>query len=126
MDALTETGFREDVRDAEETIRDTTGVDPRPWFRCPFGSGMDDPKVLERLKELGYRHVGWDVDPRDWHEANGGPEVASSVLAGVRNGRDSIVLLHSWPDATAEALPKILAGLQAADADLVDAATLMG
>jgi peptidoglycan-N-acetylglucosamine deacetylase len=125
MDALTEVGFRDDVRDAEETIRDITGANPRPWFRCPFGSGMDDPLVLERLGKLGYRHVGWDVDPRDWHEANGGLDVATSVLEGVRQTDDSIVLLHSWPDATAEALPGIVEGLRAAGAELVDVASLM-
>ena len=27
-------------------IRETTGVDPRPWFRCPFSAGDDDPRVL--------------------------------------------------------------------------------
>jgi peptidoglycan-N-acetylglucosamine deacetylase len=126
MDALTENGFREDVRDAETTISDTTGVDPRPWFRCPFGSGMDDPHVLALLKGLGYRHVGWDVDPRDWDEANGGAEVSASVLSGVRQADESIVLLHSWPDATAEALPTILAGLEGLDAELVDVAALLG
>jgi peptidoglycan/xylan/chitin deacetylase (PgdA/CDA1 family) len=126
MDALTEVGFREDVREAEATISDTTGADPRPWFRCPFGSGMDDPNVLELLGELGYRHVGWDVDPRDWHEANGSAEVSATVLSGVTQADDSIVLLHSWPDATAEALPGILAGLEALDAELVDVAALLG
>ena len=126
MDALTEAGFRQDVREAEETIRNTTGVDPRPWFRCPFGSGMDDPLVLARLESLGYRHVGWDVDPRDWDEARSGVDVASSVLAGVRRARESIVLLHSWPDATADALPEIVAGLRAADAELVDVSSLLG
>ena len=25
-------------------------LDPRPWFRCPFGAGHDDPRVLARLE----------------------------------------------------------------------------
>jgi peptidoglycan/xylan/chitin deacetylase (PgdA/CDA1 family) len=126
MSALTEDGFREDVTDAAETIRQITGVDPRPWFRCPFGAGKDDPRVLGLLEELGYRHVGWDVDPRDWDGANAGPDVSASVLGGLEQAEESIVLLHSWPDATAEALPEILGALRSSSAELVDVAALLG
>ena len=126
MDSLTEDGFRADVRAAGATIEAVTGVDPRPWFRCPFGAGMDDPEVLHRLEEMGYVHVGWDVDPRDWHEDSDAEAVARSVLEGIRMRDDSIVLLHSWPDSTAEALPRILAGLAEAGAELVNIEMLMG
>ena len=126
MDSLTEAGFRADVSEAEAMIREVTGVDPRPWFRCPFGAGMDDPEVLHRLEEMGYVHVGWDVDPRDWHEDSEAEAVARGVLEGIRARDDSIVLMHSWPDSTAEALPRILAGLAVAGAELVNIETLMG
>ena len=33
-------GFLTDVNAAEAVIRDVVGVDPRPWFRCPFGAGI--------------------------------------------------------------------------------------
>jgi len=126
MDSLTEAGFRADVSEAEAMIREVTGVDPRPWFRCPFGAGMDDPAVLHRLEEMGYVHVGWDVDPRDWHEESDAEAVAREVLKGIRARDESIVLLHSWPDSTAEALPHILAELAVAGAELVNIETLMG
>jgi len=126
MDSLTEAGFREDVREAEAMIREITGVDPRPWFRCPFGAGMDDPEVLHGLEKLGYVHVGWDVDPRDWHEDSDADAVERRVLKGIRARDDSIVLMHSWPDSTAEALPRILDGLAAEETELVDVATLGG
>ena len=126
MDSLTEAGFRADVSEAEAMIQEVTGVDPRPWFRCPFGAGMDDPEVLHRLEEIGYVHVGWDVDPRDWHEDSDAEAVAREVLEGIRARDDSIVLLHSWPDSTGEAVPRILAGLAEAGAELVNIETLMG
>jgi len=126
MDSLTEDGIRADVRAAGATIEAVTGVDPRPWFRCPFGEGMDDPDVVRRLAELGYVHVGWDVDPRDWHEDNDAESVTRGVLEGIRGLHDSVVLLHSWPDATGKALPRILSGLAAEGAELVDVATLGG
>ena len=49
MPLLTDDGLATDVREAEAVIRDATGVDPRPWFRCPFSAGDDDPRVLAAL-----------------------------------------------------------------------------
>ena len=120
MDGLDDELLRRDVRKAEETIRTTTGADPKPWFRCPFGAGMEDERVLAALAELGYQHVGWDVDPEDWNETHGAADVARLVLEGVR-GRDekTIVLLHGWPAATAGALPPILDGLGSEGVELV-------
>ena len=42
MTLLSDDGLRTDVRQAGETIAELAGVDPRPWFRCPFGDGHDD------------------------------------------------------------------------------------
>jgi peptidoglycan/xylan/chitin deacetylase (PgdA/CDA1 family) len=125
MDSLTEEGFRRDVASAEETIRGVTGVDPKPWFRCPYGSGADDPMLLGRLAELGYRNVGWDVDPEDWAEGRSADEVVSSVLERVGLREDSIVLLHGWPAVTADALPRIVAGLVGSGADVIDVHELL-
>ena len=46
---LTDGGIRETVRRAEAAITEETGVDPRPWFRCPYGDGEDDDHVLGLL-----------------------------------------------------------------------------
>ena len=119
MDGLVDDLFREDVRGAEEWIQRSTGTDPRPWFRCPFGSGMEDERVLGLLDELGYRHVGWDVDPRDWEEGRTRSELLESVLAGVEARESSIVLMHGWPGVTAEALAELISGLHALGAELM-------
>jgi len=117
---LTDNFLRQDVCEAEEAIVAATGVDPRPWFRCPYGRGGDDPRVLAALEEVGYRHVGWDVDPRDWEAGRTPQELDERVRAGVReHGDGAIVLLHGWPEATAEALPGLLEALLASGAELV-------
>ena len=54
MTLLSSVGFRTDVREAERRIVRVAGVDPRPWFRCPFGDGADRPEVRAALAELGY------------------------------------------------------------------------
>ena len=53
MPLLSATGLSSDVRAAERAIIATTGIDPRPWFRCPFGAGSDDPGVA------GGDHPAW-------------------------------------------------------------------
>ena len=112
MDTLTDDGLRRDIAKAEETILATTGVDPKPWFRCPFGAGMDDPRVLAAVEELGYQHVGWEHDPRDWDEGR----TVDELVAGVGPG---IVLLHAWPTVTADGLGLVIAGLREQGAEFV-------
>jgi len=126
MDALTDEGVRAEVRKGEDTIRAATGADPKPWFRCPFGAGMDDPRVLGHLGELSYRHVGWDVDPRDWEEGRTPDELVTRVLDDVHGFAESIVLLHTWPAVTAEALPRVVERLTAQRVEFVCVDELSG
>lgn len=120
MPLLSEPGFDEDVRTAEDVIRGTTGVDPRPWFRCPFGAGAGDARILAALGELGYRHVGWDVAAEDWEPSRTGAAIADDVVSGVlARGDGAIVLLHTWPIGTRDALVPIVERLGDAGATFV-------
>jgi peptidoglycan/xylan/chitin deacetylase (PgdA/CDA1 family) len=113
-------GFNTDVRAAERAIRLFAGTDPRPWFRMPFGSGADRAVLVDRLADLGYRHVGWHVSGLDWHRRRATRGVEEAVVAGATtHGDGAIVLLHTWPDATAAALPGMVSRLRAAGAELV-------
>jgi peptidoglycan-N-acetylglucosamine deacetylase len=109
---LTRAGIARDVRAAEEAIRGAAGVDPRPWFRCPFGAGANSERTARYLDGLGYVDVGWHVDGRDW--AGGTPgALASRVVRGTRGyGDGAVVLLHGWPAVTARALPAIVRALR--------------
>jgi peptidoglycan/xylan/chitin deacetylase (PgdA/CDA1 family) len=117
MTLLTDRGLREDVAEGERAIRQSTGADPRPWFRCPFGDGHDDPRVLQALGELGYRNVHWHVEVEDWEPWRTPEDLTRGVLEGVRrHGDGTVVLLHTWPAPTAEALPDLLTELERAGA----------
>jgi peptidoglycan/xylan/chitin deacetylase (PgdA/CDA1 family) len=120
MPLLHDDGLREDLREGAQAIAATTGVDPRPWFRCPFGAGHDDPRVGSVLAELGYRSVGWHVELEDWEPVRDGPAISADALAGVEaHGDGAVVLLHTWPGGTAQAVAPILEGLAAIGATLV-------
>lgn len=120
MQHLNDDGLRTDVTRAGDAIRTICGVDPTPWFRCPFGEGRDDPRVLGVLEGLGYRNVHWDVELQDWEPDRTAGEIAHDAVAGATaRGDGAVVLLHTWPASTAEALPSILEGLAAAGSSLV-------
>jgi peptidoglycan-N-acetylglucosamine deacetylase len=105
-------GLREDVDAARAAIVQATGRDPRPWFRCPFGDGADDPRVLAVIAAAGYRHVGWHVEVEDWEPARTPEAIAADAVAGIRrHGDGAVLLLHTWPGGTFEALPRVLEDL---------------
>ena len=110
MTRLSDRGLVAEVKESEERIREATGVDPRPYFRCPYGEGHDDERVVAALAALDYRVVDWDVDPRDWD-----PELSpDDLLAALEDGllrvpESPIVLLHTWPAWTPAAVERLLA-----------------
>jgi peptidoglycan/xylan/chitin deacetylase (PgdA/CDA1 family) len=117
---LTDEGLVTDVGDAQRVISETTGVDPRPWFRCPFSAGSDDPRLLGILGRLGYRNVEADIVLEDWEPARTGPLLAADALretAAIGDG--AVVLFHAWPPGTLDALPAIIDGLRALGASFV-------
>jgi peptidoglycan-N-acetylglucosamine deacetylase len=120
MPLLSARGLRSDIARAEDAIVGATGVDPRPWFRCPFGSGAADQRVQRFVREAGYRHVGWHVAGIDWPAERSGAEVEDAVVDGaIAHGDGAVVLLHTWPDRTEAALPGIIARLRERGAELV-------
>jgi peptidoglycan/xylan/chitin deacetylase (PgdA/CDA1 family) len=125
MTLLSADGIRADVQEAERRIAELAGVDPHPWFRCPFDDGADRPEVLAALGDLGYRNVSWDVDPGDWREDAVPVRIEAATLDGVRSLRGpAVVLLHTWPAATAEALPALLTRLRSEGATFITVAEL--
>jgi peptidoglycan/xylan/chitin deacetylase (PgdA/CDA1 family) len=113
-------GIRTDVRSAERVIRDVVGVDPRPWFRCPFSAGSGDRRVLGILAGLGYRQVGEDVVLEDWEPHRTGPAMVADALRLVPEvGDPAVILFHAWPPGTLDAVPRLIDGLRELGATFV-------
>ncbi len=110
--SLTDEGIRQDLGAATDALAEVSGASPQPWFRCPFGAGHDDERVLRVIEECGYRNVHWNVEPMDWVEGRTADDVVTSVVDGVdRSSADAVILLHTWPSATVAALPTLLSEL---------------
>lgn len=125
MPALSDQGLALDIEEAEKAIREVVAVDPRPWFRCPFGEGADDPRVREALTARGYRNIHWDVSASDWADDRVAGDVENDIVNGtLQHGDTVVVLLHTWPAPTVAALPGILRRLRASGARFVTVAEL--
>ncbi len=113
-------GFASDIEDGARAIIAATGADPTPWFRCPFGAGSDDPRVLEELARAGYRNVHWHVELEDWEPWRTGEAIAADAVAGATShGDGAVVLMHTWPGGTGDGLAPMIEGLTAAGAVFV-------
>jgi peptidoglycan/xylan/chitin deacetylase (PgdA/CDA1 family) len=120
MPLLNARGLRSDIAEAGRHVLEATGIDPRPWFRCPFGAGVEDQRVQRFIREAGYRHVGWHVAGLDWPAERTGTEVEEAVVRGaIQHGDGCVVLLHTWPDRTEQALGGIVRRLHDAGATFV-------
>jgi peptidoglycan/xylan/chitin deacetylase (PgdA/CDA1 family) len=120
MPLLSAKGIVTDVRAAERAIVRATGQDPRPWFRCPFGAGANDPDVLGALARLGYRDTGWDVDGLDWRsDATGRALARTAADAALAHGDGTVILLHPWTTATGRALPALIEDVRARGGEFV-------
>jgi peptidoglycan/xylan/chitin deacetylase (PgdA/CDA1 family) len=98
----------------ETAIRPLVGQTTKPWFRPPYGAY--DASVRAGVGAAGWRYlVMWDVDTLDWKpESQGGPttaDIVAKIQARAQSG--SIVLMHLGGYHTLEALPGILAAVEA-------------
>jgi peptidoglycan/xylan/chitin deacetylase (PgdA/CDA1 family) len=126
MPLLSAEGIRADIHYSDARIRDILQVDAKPWFRCPYGDGHDSPRVLDALGDLGYRNVHWDVAAYDGQVYQTAQRLISRVVGGVRaKGDESIVLMHTWPASTLQALPTAIRRLEDMGAKFLTVADLM-
>jgi hypothetical protein len=70
---------------------DIIGLDPRPWFRLPFGRGCRLTRITNALEADGFRNVHWNIDPQDWR-----PEAATAdIRQHIQRGLDRF-LTTAW------------------------------
>jgi peptidoglycan/xylan/chitin deacetylase (PgdA/CDA1 family) len=125
LTTLSDAAVRDQVVRAHQTIRTTTGAEPRPWFRFPYGAR--DTRTIGVVNCLEYGSVRWTVDTLGWKGTSGGQSVTTvrnRVLDNLRPGM--IVLMHigSHPQdrstLDADALPRLIDDLRARGYTLVD------
>ena len=121
---LTTDGVKVDIRTGAASIHRVTGVDPRPYFRFPYGALY--ARTIATVNAKCYVPFRWTVDSLGWKGTAGGmsaDEVQRRVVGALRPG--AIVLMHvgSNPDDgttfDANALPRIVNEIRAQGYTLV-------
>lgn len=87
---MSDEAIKEDILKAQNIIIETTGQDPRPWFRPPYGARND--RVRGVLKSLGYETVYWTIDSLDWEDDMTVERERKRIYNNLKDG--SIILLH--------------------------------
>ena len=103
------------------------GIEPvRPLFRFPYLDGNTDRAIRAMVRARGWEHVDCHAIAYDWlDDLRDDPEsVAQHAANGIEERRragdaSAIVLLHSWPDPTPEAVHLLLGHACEHDDELV-------
>ena len=93
LTTLGDAAVRKQVRAGATAIRGVTGVDPRPYFRFPFGAV--DAHRIALVNDECYVPFRWTVDSLGWKGTEDGGSAAAvrqRVLKALRPG--AIVLMH--------------------------------
>ena len=108
MSQLSSDEQKQELLSVHERVRQLTGYEMF-LFRPPYGD-YDDSVVLT-AKECGYYPIQWDVDSLDWKDY-GTDAILDRVLNHSHLGNGSIILCHNGAKYTAQALERLITGLQ--------------
>ena len=117
--------IRDELTRAERRIAEVSGQNPRPLWRAPYGDR--DARVLRTAASLGYRSIYWTIDSLDSVEPKKTP---AFLIDRITNKTDAeldgaIILMHVGEKSSADALPAIIADLQARGFHLVTVSQLL-
>lgn len=112
---------REDIGKAHAQLKEVTGVEAT-LIRPP--NGHYSQRSLKVADELGYKTIIWNIDSLDWKNP-GRDVIVDRVIKRLKPG--AIILLHAsdTPVQTAEALPLLLAKIQAEGYQIVTVSELL-
>ena len=100
----------EEIEKGFSAVKIALGAQPQPFFRFPY---LQDPK--EALAYLGTRNIAvfsHDLDSFDF-KIHKPEEVVKSVMTKLERKGKGIILMHDFQQATAKAMPALLAELKA-------------
>ncbi|RIK17899.1 MAG: hypothetical protein DCC50_00040 [Acidobacteria bacterium] len=109
--AMTSSFIRQELADAEASLRAQTGLSTKPYWRPPYGSY--DDFVRDQAAAVGFpKTVYWARDTIDWDPATTTAQIVARTTSPLP-ASGSIVLSHLGGYHTREALPQIIDVLRA-------------
>lgn len=99
---------KKSIEKAEKAIKRITGVNPKPFFRAPYGEWSQ--YILKASSDCGYMYnVYWSIDPSDW-KSPPTKTIVERVFRNLKGG--DIVLMHGHGKNTASASDFIISTLK--------------
>ena len=99
-----------EIQKPHDKVKELTGTE-MTLFRPPYGDYNNT--LIESANSLGYHVIQWSVDSLDWKDY-GAEDIVDRVCHHKNLENGAIILLHTGTKYTAEALPKLLEGLEQA------------
>ena len=88
---LTDKEIRSQIEDTQKAIEDAGGKNSTSKiFRPPYGLIKDEQKKFIR-EELGYKIIGWNVDPTDWKTISS-EQITKNIVGSTKDGQ--VILAH--------------------------------
>lgn len=107
---LSDDKIRAEIEDTQKVIADTVGNGKASKIvRPPYGAVKQRQREFIS-RELGYKVVGWNVDPQDWKKGKTSKQIAQHILTHTRDGQ--VVLAHDIHQRTIDAMPDTLRTLK--------------
>lgn len=121
MSRLSNDEIHRELNEVSEKVKTLTGYEMN-LFRPPYGDY--DNHVITNAKDCGFFTIQWSVDSLDWKNY-GVDSIVDTILnhKDLKNG--AIILMHNGAKYTAEALPKVIAGLQEKGYEIVPVSELI-
>jgi peptidoglycan/xylan/chitin deacetylase (PgdA/CDA1 family) len=97
------------------------GIEEFPVMRPPYELFDETTRFASSAAGL-QAVILWNVDTRDW----AGASTSSIRASALRGGKGAIVLMHTFPEATAAALPGIIKGYKKRGFEFVTIGQMLG
>ena len=121
MSQLSDEEKTQEIISVHNKVKELTGVEME-LFRPPYGDY--DNQVVLNAKKNGYYTIQWDVDSLDWKDY-GVDSIIDTVVNHKNLGNGSIILCHNGAKYTADALEKVITGLQEKGYEIVPISKLI-
>lgn len=121
MSKLTKEECIAELKKPHDKVKELTGKE-MSLFRPPYGDYNNT--LIQAAKDTGYYTIQWDVDSLDWKDY-GVDSIIDTVVNNKHLGNGSIILCHNGAKFTADALEKVIDGLQKKGYELVPISQLI-
>ncbi len=108
MSKLTPEQNKEEIMNVHNRVKELTGYEMF-LFRPPYGDY--DTELIQTVNSLHYYPIQWSIDSLDWKDY-GADNIVQRVVDSKKLENGAIILCHNGAKYTAQALERVICGLQ--------------